>query len=675
MTKSSNIFLCSCETSQKVDAKTIGEALGLEATPKLYSHLCRTQIGELKGAHPDDGAPVICCTQETPVLMEFWQELAEASGTEATSPVFVNIRENAGWSQQGDKAAPKMAALIAEAQVKVAGAATVSFNSSGNTLVLGRDETALAAAKRLVGHLNVSFLLDGKADITPPSLADFPVYCGKIVTATGHLGNYTVNIDGLGILEPSSRDNGTFTAVSGASELQADIIIDLRGDVPLFRATEKRDGYLRVDIGDRSAVERTLFDAIGMVGEFEKPRYIEYNSAICAHSRSNIVACTRCVDICPTGALISADEKIVVDAHVCAGCGSCAGTCPTGAITYQYSGTDGLHDRARALLDTYARAGGENPVLLIKDRDFGDEVISIIARSGSGLPANVLPFTVNEVTQIGLETLLAFGAFGVSAIMMVANPRKADETDGLEFQINLANTIFEGLGYGAGRIRLLIEQDPSAIEEILSSTASLSQMPGKPFIVNGPKRSSLSAVLRTLHTHAPAPVDRLALPKGAPLGSVTIDAENCTLCLACVGACPTGALKSNPETPQLRFSMGACVQCGLCHKTCPEKVITLTPEIDFIQGVRDSVILKEEAPFECITCGKPFATASSIKLMTEKLQGHAMFSAEGAMDRLKMCEICRVADIVNAGSDPWDTGQRRGPKTTDDYLKERNDED
>ena len=671
MSKSSNFFICSCENSQKIDAKTIGTALGFDDVPKVYSHLCRSQIDELKTADPEGDAPVICCTQEAPILMEAWADICEAAGKNITGPVFVNIRETAGWSDQGDQAAAKMASLIAESRTKVASATTVGLISSGRTLVLGRDEAAVNAAKRLVAHLDVSVVLDGKPDVVPPSLGDLPIYCGKIGAATGYLGKFAVTVDNLNVLDPSSKAAGSFSPVSTVGDLTADIILDLRGGTPLFPAPEKRDGYLRPDPGDKSAVERALFDALNLVGEFEKPRYVEHNSAICAHSRSGIVACTRCVDTCPTGAISVADEKITIDPYICAGCGSCTGACPTGANAYQYCHADGLHDRARTLLDTYANAGGSRPVLLIKDQGYGDEVISVMARMGRGLPANVLPFSVNEVTQVGLETLLAFAAFGVSAIVIIANPRKAEETDSLKFSIDLANVILDGLGYRADRVRLLIEQDPTVIEEALYSAASLSDVPGKPFIVNGPKRSSLATVLRMLHGQAPLPVDRIALPDGAPLGSVTIDTAGCTLCLACVGSCPTGALKSNPESPQLRFSASACVQCGLCRKTCPEKVITLVSEIDFTQGVRDSVVLKEEQPFQCITCGKPFATKSSIDLMMEKLKDHAMFAGEGALERLKMCEVCRVGDIVTAGNDPWDTGKRLSPKTTDDYLKER----
>ena len=80
------------------------------------------------------------------------------------------------------------------------------------------------------------------------------------------------------------------------------------------------------------------------------------------------------------------------------------------------------------------------------------------------------------------------------------------------------------------------------------------------------------------------------------------------MCLACVGACPTGALQDNPERPELRFLEDACVQCGLCASTCPEHVIKLEPRLNFGDEARQPVTIKQEEPFECIRCGKPFGT-------------------------------------------------------------------
>src|SRR5690606_25627526 len=61
------------------------------------------------------------------------------------------------------------------------------------------------------------------------------------------------------------------------------------------------------------------------------------------------------------------------------------------------------------------------------------------------------------------------------------------------------------------------------------------------------------------------------LPPGSPFGSLKVQKDSCTLCLACIGACPESALLDNPDSPQLRFIERNCVQCGLCVQTCPEQ--------------------------------------------------------------------------------------------------------
>ena len=118
------------------------------------------------------------------------------------------------------------------------------------------------------------------------------------------------------------------------------------------------------------------------------------------------------------------------------------------------------------------------------------------------------------------------------------------------------------------------------------------------------------------------------------------------------------------------------MQCGLCRATCPEKVITLVPRIDFSASRTPVRILKEEEPFCCIRCGKPFGVKSSIERVVAKLEGkHWMYTgASKRLDVIKMCEDCRVAFVAEQGFESYGAP---GPaaRTTDDYLRERERED
>jgi Fe-S-cluster-containing dehydrogenase component len=139
-----------------------------------------------------------------------------------------------------------------------------------------------------------------------------------------------------------------------------------------------------------------------------------------------------------------------------------------------------------------------------------------------------------------------------------------------------------------------------------------------------------------------------------------------------VSACPTGALMDNPDRPMLRFSEDACVQCGLCKATCPEKVITLRPQIDFRAATASARVLNEEEPFCCIRCGKPFGVKSTIERVAAKLEArHWMFKGSAQrLEVLKMCDDCRVATVHEQDFDPYGP-PRPKVRTSEDYLRER----
>jgi ferredoxin len=118
--------------------------------------------------------------------------------------------------------------------------------------------------------------------------------------------------------------------------------------------------------------------------------------------------------------------------------------------------------------------------------------------------------------------------------------------------------------------------------------------------------------------------------------------------MGCVSVCPAGALADGSDTPKLDFIEWNCVQCGLCERACPENAITLEARLLVDSETRlMKRNLNEEEPFGCITCGKPFATKSMIDKISEKLASHRMFQGD-ALDRLKMCEDCRVKSMFEA---------------------------
>jgi ferredoxin len=659
------ILVCSCEDTMPLDAPALqkgcrGDRL---VTGRQF---CRAELGQFRELAAA-GAPVTMgCTQEAPLLHE-------AAGDEADIS-FVNLRETAGWSKDAANAGPKMAALLAAAAEPAPELSFVTLKSDGVILVYGRDERAVEAAGLLKDHLDVTVLIARPDQISPPRIAEFPIVKGTIRSAKGHLGAFEITVDDYAAPSPSSRGALVFGRGRDGAVSHCDILLDLSGGTPLFPAGDLRDGYLRADPGDPAAVLRAVLRARDLVGDFDKPRYIDFTDHLCAHSRSSIVGCRRCLDLCPTGAIVPDGDHVVIDAMVCAGCGQCAAVCPTGAAAYALPPADGLMRQLRTLLTIYREVGGRTPVLLFHDEDHGGALIDALARHGDGLPAHVLPVKVNEVTQVGLETVAAAFAYGAAAARFLLRAKPRHDIAGLTRTVALTQSILAGLGLGGARLGTIETDDPFALGERLREI-ELEDGIAQPasFRPDGPKRDVLRLALRELHRVAPSPVDVIALPADAPFGAVEIDVMGCTLCLACVSACPTGALTDDPERPTLRFAEDACVQCGLCKATCPEKVISLVPRIDFRAATAAPRVLKEEEPFHCIRCGKPFGVKSMIERVIAKLEGkHWMYQgAASRLDAIKMCEACRVAAVTEREFDPHGAPPRPTVRTTDDYLPGR----
>ena len=661
------VLVCSCEDTMHLDAAAVKRGCR-NSEIETFRQLCRAELDRFRSAAKTDGSLVVGCTQEAPL---FTDEAGERSGDIS----FVNLRETAGWSSEGSRAGPKMAALLAAASEPTPDFPLLTLSSEGVILIYGRDEAAIEAGKLLADHLDVTVMMTKPAQIIPLATTTFPIVKGTVRNAGGHFGAFELTIDDYAMPRPSSRDALVFDASRNGLTSRCDLVLDLSGAAPLFPAHDLRDGYLRADPGDPAAVLRAVLKARDLVGSFDKPKYINFTATLCAHSRSGLIGCHRCLDLCPTSAIAPDGDHVKISPEVCAGCGQCAAACPTGAASYVLPAADALLHRLRALLLTYHEAGGDTPIVLLHDAQHGTPLIGALARHGDGLPANVLPLAVNEVTQVGLEVIVAAFAYGTAGVRFLLRAKPMHDVRGLSQTIAMADAILSGLGFSARPVATIETDDPDKLGEMLRGIE-----PG-PIVAHpatfktvGKRPDLLRFALSELHRVAPHPVDVIALPDGAPLGAIGVNVDGCTLCLSCVSACPTGALRDDPERPVLKFVEDACVQCGLCQSTCPEKVITLKPQIDFRAARAQAAIIKEEEPALCIRCSKPFGIKSTIEKIAAKLEGrHWMYPAgDKRLDVVRMCADCRVIAMSEQQFDPFaGVPERAPPRTTDDYLRER----
>ncbi len=205
------------------------------------------------------------------------------------------------------------------------------------------------------------------------------------------------------------------------------------------------------------------------------------------------------------------------------------------------------------------------------------------------------------------------------------------------------------MGYSGAAIEMLDSGDAAAVAAAAESDAAISLESPARFAPPPEKRLLLRAAINHLLEHAPSRRKVAALPAGAPFGQVKVDANACTLCMSCVAVCPTSALREGQGLPQLNFVERSCIQCGSCETACPEDAVSLETRFLYDDKARGAQrLLHEEQPACCISCGKPFATRSMLKVMAKKLEDHWMFQSEAERRRLEMCDDCRVKDLMRA---------------------------
>ena len=505
--------------------------------------------------------------------------------------------------------------LAAMAAVKPAAGAVIRYASRGRVAVIG-DMRALEFAPRLLGNLQPLVILT--EGVEEPGVPLIPLG-GRDLELEGHLGDFTLNLGARG--------------TPGFERVRVDLVLDLQPE-PLLDMPLPPPGYLRSNL-EEPALAAAIVELQSLTGTFEKPRFFDYDPSLCAHQRSGKTACTNCIDACPAEAIRSIVDAVQVDADRCQGGGICATACPSGAIRYRWPRAEESLEQVKRLLSGYLQAGGMDPVLVVMEAELA---------GAADLPPNHLPFPVEELASLGLEFWFGALAHGARRVVLYESSPLPERVDSaLEVQLATGRRILEALGYPAG----VLQRVPADSSLERETVAAMPELEPARYAPMGGKRQLFYLALDHLQKHAPRPRPLATLEAGAPFGTVILDGRRCTLCKACVGACPGHALQVPAQEPALQFLEANCLQCGMCTRTCPEDAIAISPRLLLDADKRNRVReLHREEPFHCIECGKAFATRSVVNRMQQALKGHWMFQDERARRRLEMCDQCRVADIA-----------------------------
>ncbi|RPG58384.1 MAG: 4Fe-4S dicluster domain-containing protein [Flavobacteriales bacterium TMED235] len=653
------LILCQCGSSMKLDGKMAKESAQADNVIET-DYLCTKNVALAEKSLSSGGSTIIACQQQASYFEEISNEFSVENKV-ASDLITVDIRDRAGWTADLTAYA-KQAALLSEIGLNNPLTPIKEITSEGVCLILGVDESALAIAKKLQDELAVTVLISNEMeDLTPNE--GINICRGNLKSVSGSLGNFNVLVSEYAELNLHGRGAVSFGEKRKEASSECDIIIDLRGENPLFPADKKRDGYLRRNPNDKIGIESLIVEAINLKGEFEKPVYVHFEKDKCAHSRASRSGCNRCLDICPTNAITSNGDSVVIDPYICAGCGSCSAVCPSGAAAYDDPPLSFSLNRLQNLRSVYSQYEKKiEPRILFVDKEFGTEMISITARFGKGLPSDLIPLDLPNIELLSHAEILAALASGFSEVIILT--KEVNPLGSLKFQIDICVAILSHCGpQNDTRLRLIETENPDVFENEIYRKHHNDKI-SEPVLLLGEKKE----VTRTAVKAIAKDVDIINLPKTSPYGEILVNTEKCTLCLACVSLCPTNALEDNADKPELNFTETACIQCGICSTTCPEEAIILNPRLNLNNEALGQKTLNTEEPFSCISCDRPFGVKSTIEKIVSKLENnHWMYKDSKKLDLVKMCDDCRVNAQYHEEDSPFKYGEKPKIRTTDDY--------
>ncbi len=192
---------------------------------------------------------------------------------------------------------------------------------------------------------------------------------------------------------------------------------------------------------------------------------------------------------------------------------------------------------------------------------------------------------------------------------------------GLARNVTIANLLGQSLGLWSRSLRRDRSGRPDDLQTVSGRMVPQADA-RKPvtFLPVGGKRSLLKSSVIGLYEAAPTPVERTALPAAAPFGGLDVNVDACTL------ACHAIGLSDGRRSPTVKsgqlciFAESACVQCGLCAATCPEKAIALVPQLDFQAWNGPRRVIKQEEPFHAFDA-HAIRNESTVERIVDKLEG------------------------------------------------------
>jgi ferredoxin len=648
------IVLCSCNGALPVDPVAVQELLGLGQAPSVVPSLSPEVMGELTGRGGwEVSARVLvgCCAPPEALAAGL-----AATGIPLERATVLDLKPACPAGQDRQAAAVTAARLIRAAMAAAEeerARPPLRVGVAPTALIVTDGPAGLALAERLAPHIRATVILDGERPAVAPGTPapPFEIRPGRAVEVRGHLGEFAVTV------EP--RTPGQPTTIQAPQ-----VVVLVGGEARLPRAG-RHTGYHVAPPGAAPDLDGLARQVLGLVGDFVRPAYVEYNPATCAAGTAAFQGCGICVPACPYDALAREGRRIRVDERACEGCGACIAVCPTSSLRFTEPSEGALCARMRALLGPLpGRAAEPRPVLLLHCPEEGAAILRRAAGEGGGWPGSLLPVPLPCLRFASEAVLLEAFRLGAAGVALLGCDACAHgEREVLFGKLEVVQTVLEVFGLGRDRVAVFTGTRERSLEPLaalarFADGLSPSPVPW-PREAGGPldNRSVIARAVAALLDATGREPGRVRFRTPQPFARVEVNEAGCTLCGGCAFVCPTHAITRDERRNVVEFTHVKCVACGMCEPACPERVITLHRELVLEREALRPRVLAEDAMIACERCGKAYINRRALEIIEARVLSLASLGDTFAGERrgiLRLCPDCRAAAAVLEMQQGWE---------------------
>ncbi len=419
------------------------------------------------------------------------------------------------------------------------------------------------------------------------------------------------------ILKSISGHIGSLSAV--VDDEGKDVTLNI-SQIVWFDAKEeglKQSGTFDPKKGSIEDVIKTLNTNIE---NYSYKKFTTYDKNICQYHERREEICSKCEEVCPSVAITKDDKtKTLAFSQIdCHGCGGCISVCPSGALDYAPTNRESIFELSKFYKNTH-------PLIIPQKMQVDDLELD--------LKENVLPFAIEGEKFLDESMLLTLLQMSGSQVIFYSD----FISKGMGDAIRIVNDIYQKK---YNKKAIIVAGNEKMLKEALEEVT---------FVENSYFNFNQETLKkREVFSHRVQKIvgeDNLGEVKTGEhihYGLVKVNADKCTLCLVCVGACNVDALQADASDNSLRLNPSLCTSCGYCEVSCPE-ADCLTIERDVIKlepsWFKESILAKDTL-FACVECGKEFATTKSIEKIASIMS--PLFASDPVKQRsLYCCADCK----------------------------------